>query len=170
MSGVLAARIAQPDLVDLPDWQVAEILNTPDVQFGTTPIPFSCRSVATPARISGELKLLDIIQKQGQIPADISSTGQVQAVPTSILVAIGTLVQAAEDDWQIDPSMPNAFGAISAMLTAVENMGLLSIETKAAILAQTMRFKSWAEAHGITVTEDSIFTARGRPRFIGSED
>ncbi|MCE2760302.1 MAG: hypothetical protein LW713_04565 [Acetobacteraceae bacterium] len=162
MSDVLAARVAQPDMQGLTEWQVAEILNTPDVQFGTMPIPFSCRSIAAPARISGELKLLDIIQKQGQIPADISPTGQAQAVPTSILVAIGTLVQAAEDDWQIDPSMPTALTAVSAMLTAIENMGLLSDQTKAAILAQTTRFKSWAEANGVEVTAETVSQARGR--------
>lgn len=169
MSDVLAARIAQPDLVGLPDWEVAAKLNAPDPAFGLMPVPFSCRSIAEPAVISGELELLDIVRKQREIPADVSPTGQAQPLPTSGLMAVGTLVRAVETDLQVNPLMPGAMERVVVLLNAIEDMGLLSAQTKAAILAPTMRPKSWAQAHGITVTEDSVFTARGRPRFIGSE-
>jgi hypothetical protein len=63
MSGTLAARIAQPDLAGLPDWQVADILRSPDQSLPAVSVVFSCRAIAEPAVLSGELAMLRIVAK-----------------------------------------------------------------------------------------------------------
>jgi hypothetical protein len=161
MSGTLAARIAQPDLASLPEWQVAEILNAPDDSLPKVPVVFSCRAVAEPAVLSGELAMLRIVAKLGHIPADVSPTEQALPIPTQGLVAISTILDAVERDLRVDPSAPGAAAQVSAMLDALEGMGLLSLEKKTAVLAGTVRLQSWAEANNIEVTARSVGLARG---------
>ena len=161
MSGTLAARIAQPDLAGLPEWQVAEILNAPDASLPMVPVVFSCRAIAEPAVLSGELAMLRIVATLGHIPADVSPTEQVLSLPTQGLVAIGTMLDAVDRDLRVDPSAPGAAAQVSAMLGALEGMGLLSPATKTAVLAGTVRLQSWAEANGIEVTARSVGLARG---------
>lgn len=161
MNNLLANRVAQPDLAALPEWQVAEILNAPDPTLPAIPTPFSCRSIAEPAVLSGELELLRIVARQKQIPADITPTGQSVALPTQALVAIGTLLDAVDRDLRVDPEVPGATSRVLAMFTVIENLGLLSANTKAQILAGTVRNPSWAEANNIEVTARSVGLARG---------
>lgn len=161
MTGVLAARVAQPDLRGLPEWRVAELLNRPDAAIAPRPVAFSCRSIAEPAVLSGELALLRIVFREGRIPADVSPSGQAVAIPTQGLIAIGTLLDAVDRDLRVEPSMPNAVGGVASMLAAIETMGLLSAQTKAAVLAATMRHPSWAEANNIEVTARTVGLARG---------
>jgi hypothetical protein len=157
----LTARIAEPDLAGLPDYEVAERLNAPDPALPLVPMAFSCRAIAQPAVLSGELELLRIVRKKEQIPIEVSQSGQPVALGTQAMIAIGTLVDAVERDLRVDPAVPGAADQVWTMLTAVESMGLLSPATKAAILAQTTRHPSWAEANGIVVTPRSVGLARG---------
>jgi hypothetical protein len=161
MSVTLAARIAQPDLAGLTEWQVAEILNAPDDSLPKVPVIFSCRSIAEPAVLSGELAMLRIVAKLGHIPADVSPTEQVLSVPTQGLVAIGTMLDAVDRDLRVDPNAPGAAAQVSAMLGALEGMGLLSPATKTAVLAGTVKMQSWAEYNQIEVTARSVGLARG---------
>jgi hypothetical protein len=161
MSSVLADRIAQPDLAGLPEWEVAEILNAPDDSLSKAPVVFSCRAIAEPAVLSGELAMLRIVAKLGHIPADVSPTEQNFIVPTHGLVAIGTMLDAVDRDLRVDPSAPGAAAQVAAMLSVLEGMGLLSQATKTAVLAGTVRLQSWAEANGIEVTPRSVGLARG---------
>lgn len=161
MSDVLAARVAQPDMHGLPEWRVAEILNAPDPSLPLVPVPFSCRSIAEPAVLTGELAMLRLVARQGHIPADVSPNGQAVPIPTQGLVAIGTLLDAVDRDLRVDPAVPGAVGGVVAMLTAIEAMGLLSAQTKAAVLAATRQHPSWAEANGVEVTARTVGLARG---------
>ena len=161
MSDVLAARVAQPDLVDLPEWKVAEMLNAPDPSLPLIPVQFSCRSIAEPAVLSGELAMLRLVARQGHIPADVSPNGQAVPIPTQGLVAIGTLLDAVDRDLRVDPSVPGAANGVATMLTAIETMGLLSAQTKAAVIAATVRHPSWAEANGVEITARTVGLARG---------
>jgi hypothetical protein len=161
MSSVLADRIAQPDLAGLPEWKVAEILNAPDESLPKVPVVFSCRAIAEPAVLSGELAMLRIVAKLGHIPADVTLDEQNFIVPTQGLVAIGTMLDAVDRDLRVDPSAPGAAAQVSAMLDALEGMGLLSQATKTAVLAGTARLQSWAEANGVTVTARTVGLARG---------
>jgi hypothetical protein len=148
-------------LASLPEWQVAEILNAPDDSLPKVPVVFSCRAVAEPAVLSGELAMLRIVAKLGHIPADVSPTEQALPIPTQGLVAISTILDAVERDLRVDPSAPGAAAQVSAMLDALEGMGLLSLEKKTAVLAGTVRLQSWAEANNIEVTARSVGLARG---------
>jgi hypothetical protein len=157
----LAQRLAEPDLAGLPDWQVANILTSPDQSLPTVSVVFSCRAIAEPAVRSGELAMLRIVAKVGHIPADVSPTEQTIPIPTQGLVVIGTILDAVDRDLRVDPSAPGAAAQVSAMLGALEGMGLLSPATKAAVLAGTVRPQSWAEAHNVEVTPRSVGLARG---------
>ncbi len=161
MSSVLADRIAQPDLAGLPEWEVAEILNAPDDSLPMVPVVFSCRAIAEPAVLSGELAMLRIVAKLGHIPADVSPTAQALPIPTQGLVAIGTMLDAVDRDLRVDPNAPGAAAQVSAMLGALDEMGLLSPATKTAVLAGTVRLQSWAEANGIEVTPRGVGLLRG---------
>ena len=161
MSSVLADRIAQPDLAGLPEWEVAELLNAPDDSLPKVPVVFSCRAIAEPAVLSGELAMLRIVAKLGHIPADVSPTEEALPIPTQGLIAIGTMLDAVDRDLVVDPSAPGAAAQVSAMLNALEGMGLLSPATKTAVLAGTVRLQSWAEANGIEVTPRSVGLLRG---------
>ncbi|MFN8996406.1 MAG: hypothetical protein ACK5X3_22440 [Pseudomonadota bacterium] len=161
MSDLLAIRIAQPDLVGLPEWQVSDILNAPDDSLPKVPVVFSCRAIAEPAVLSGELAMLRIVAKLGHIPADVTLDEQNFIVPTQGLVAIGTMLDAVDRDLVVDPSAPGAAAQVAAMLSALEGMGLLSPATKTAVLASTVRLQSWAEANGIEVTPRAVSLARG---------
>ena len=166
MSEVLAARIAEPDLAGLPDFEVAAKLNAPDPALPLVPMAFSCRVIAQPAVLSGELELLRIVRRKEQIPVEVSQSGQPVALGTQAMIAIGTLVDAVERDLRVDPAVPGAADQVLTMLTVVESMGLLSPATKAAILAQTVRHPSWAEVNDIAVTPEVIAAARGRAKFV----
>ena len=161
MTDVLAARVAQPDMQGLPEWRVAELLNKADEAIAPRPVAFSCRYIAEPAVLSGELALLRLVFREGRIPADVSPNGQAMPIPTQGLIAIGTLLDAVDRDLRVDPAVPGAVSGVASMLTAIETMGLLSAQTKTAVLAATMRHPSWAEANDVEVTARAVGLARG---------
>jgi hypothetical protein len=155
---VLSERLKQPDMVGLSDAQAANALNAPDPSLPPVMVAFSCREIAEPAVLSGELEMLRIVARLGHIPADVSPTGENIPVPTQGLTAIGTMIDAVHRDLRVDPA--TAGGQIAAMLGGIEAMGLLSPATKAAILSKTVRAPSWAEANGLTVDVFAVAAAR----------
>jgi hypothetical protein len=155
---LLSERLKQPDMVGLSDAQAANALNAPDPSLPPVMVAFSCREIAEPAVLSGELEMLRIVARLGHIPADVSPTGENIPVPTQGLTAIGTMIDAVHRDLRVDPA--TAGGQIAAMLGGIEAMGLLSPGTKAAILSKTVRAPSWAEANGLTVDAFAVAAAR----------
>lgn len=160
-ASILLARVSQPDLINLPEWQVADVLNAPDPALPLVAKVFSCRDIAEPAVLSGELEMLRIVKQHGHIPADVAPGGQAIQIPPPGLIAIGTMLDAVDRQLSVDPSLPGAAGQVLAMLEGIEAIGLLSAATKAAILAGTVRTQSWAEANGIEVTARTVGLARG---------
>lgn len=158
---ILLARVNQPDLIGLPDWQVADLLNAPDPSLPPVMVAFSCRSIAEPAVLSGELAMLRIVARLGHFPADVAPGNQSIPIPTPGLIAIGTMLDAVDRDLRVDPNVPGAVGQVMALLGALEDMGLLLPATKAAILAGTVKIPSWAESNGIEVTARSVGLERG---------
>jgi hypothetical protein len=161
MNSVLLARVNQTDLIDLPEWQVADLLNEPDPELPRVPRSFSCRDVAEPAVLSGELEMMRIVKQRGHIPADVSLSGQAIPIPTLGLVAIGTMLDAVDRDLSVDPNTPGASAQVNDVLEALEGMGLLSLATKTAVLARTVKMQSWAEYNQIEVTARTIGLAKG---------
>jgi hypothetical protein len=160
-ASILLSRVSQPDLINLPEWQVADVLNAPDPALPLVAKVFSCRDIAEPAVLSGELEMLRIVKQYGHIPADVAPGGQAIQIPTPGLIAIGTMLDAVDRQLSVDPSVLGGAAQVLAMLEGIEAIGLLSAATKAAILAGTVRVQSWAEANGIEVTARTIGLAKG---------
>ncbi len=155
---LLSERLQQPDMTALSDAQAANALNAPDPSLPPVMVAFSCREIAEPAVLSGELGMLRIVAERRHIPADVSPTGQDIPVPTQGLIVIETMLDAVGRDLRVDPATTS--GEVAAMLGGIEAMGLLSPGTKAAILSKTIRAPSWAEANGLTVDSFAVAAAR----------
>lgn len=162
MSDVLAARIAQPDLVDLPDWRVSQILNAPDPALGTVTGAIAvvdARQILmtslTPDNTLQVWAALDRVSKDFSHPLNgvaIAAVGVVEKLTT------------------VDMADPKTGAMVTGMLAVLVEHALMASETRDAILALAEKEQSWAEANNITVTEDTIFIARGRPRVVGGEN
>ena len=154
----LIQRLQQPDMTGLSAAQAAAALNAPDPSLPPVPVAFSCGSIANTAVLSGELAVLRIVAARGEIPADLTSDSVAVPLPTPAIVAIVTVLDAVDRDLEADPAVVG--DQVVTLLDSVETMGLLSPETKAAILSNTLRSPSWAEANGVTVTADTVAIAR----------
>ena len=140
----LIERLQQPDMLDplLPP----------------VPVAFSCGAIANAAVLSGELAVLRIVAARGEIPADLRPSKVAIPLPTQAIVAIVTVLDAVDRDLEADPAVVD--DEIVNLLDSVQEMGLLSSETKAAILSKTLRSPSWAEVNSLTVTADVVALAR----------
>ena len=162
----LSDRLQEADVSGLSNAAAAAALNTPDPAFGLVPMAFNCRTVAKPAALSGELGMLKVVAEQNAIPADISPTGQPIPILSVGMAAIETLLDAIERELEVDPAEPGEMLQVATLLDGIEALGLLSADTRAEILAGTVRQKSWAEQHGVEVTELTVAQARGTPLFV----
>jgi hypothetical protein len=154
----LIERLQQSDMIGLDAAQVVAALNTPDPTLPAVRVPFSCPEIAIPAALSGELATLRIVAARGEIPADLTPNNTAIQLPTQAIAVILTMLDAVDRSQKVSPEMDA--GQVAAMFDNVEAMGLLSPATKAAILSQTVRSPSWAEAHGVKVTLESVGLAR----------
>ena len=154
----LIERLQQSEMTGLDAAQVVAALNAPDPSLPAVRVPFSCPEIAIPAALSGELATLRIVAARGEIPADLAPGGTAIKLSTQAIVVILTMLDAVDRNQQVHPEMDA--GQVAAMFDNVEAMGLLSPATKAAILSQTFRSPSWAEAHGVKVTLESVGLAR----------
>ena len=154
----LIQRLQQPDMTGLDAVQAAAALNAPDLLLPPVPIAFSCKSIANAAVLTGELAVLRIAAARGEIPADLTSDSVAVPLPTRAIAAIMTVLDAVDRDLEADPAVVN--NQVVNLLDSVEAMGLLSPETRAAILSKTIRSPSWAEVNGVTVTADTVAIAR----------
>jgi len=161
MSDVLAARISEPDLVDLPDWRVAQILNALDPALGA----FTGAIVVADAR---QILMTSLTpDNKLQVWAALQRTAHNFSHPLNgvAIAAVGVIDKLTV----VDMADPKTGAMVTGMLEHLVAGELLAAETRDTILALAQKEQSWAEAHGVTVTEDIIFTARGRPRVVGGE-
>jgi hypothetical protein len=154
----LSLRLQQPDMAGLSDADAVAALNAPDISLPAVSVAFSCRAIAEPAVLSGELAVLRIVALRGEIPADLTPNSTAIPLPTQAIATIMTLLDAVDRDLRVDPAA--AEGQVATMLGGIEVMGLLSPATKADILAKTSRAPSWAEANGVTVNDFAVAAAR----------
>ena len=154
----LIERLQQQDMIALSAVQAAAALNAPDPSLPPVPITFSCGTIANTAVLSGELAVLRIVAARGEIPADLTPNNAAVPLPTQAIVAIVTVLDAVDRDLEADPAVVD--DQVVNLLDSVEAMGLLSPETKAAILSKTLRSPSWAEVNGVTVTAEVVAIAR----------
>ncbi len=140
----LAQRISEPDLVNLADWQVAEILNRPDPEL--------------PERvevISRTIDIGDVLTALGVDPgAAFLDTLKAAGEARRALFYAFDLLQ----NGRLDAGNPVLRSEIQAMLAS----GSLATEVAVKLLAlgENRRLQSWAEHWGIEVTARVVSLAR----------
>ena len=153
MSDLLAQRIAQPDLVGLPEWQVAEILNAPDQTLPTVKGSVSTKDAQELLIMTGEWSAIVIAAESGAI------LSQVRALAIALRDTI-------RQSGTIRMEVPQIYGAVAGSLSGLVAAQLISEGTRDALLVLAEKPQSWAEANGLKVTEDIIFTTRGRAKIV----
>ena len=138
-------KVTAPDFVDLPDWQVANILNTPDLSL--------------PAVVTLERTFVgfgDILRVLGSDAgaAFLDALEELSATTPTLKWMLRTM---ATDG--INIADPVARGQVDALVAA----GILTDAQGSALkaTAERRRHPSWAEHHGVVVTARTVGLARG---------
>lgn len=145
MSGILAERVAEPDLADLPDWRVAEILTAPDESL--PPVVTIVETLIGPGSFLTALG--------GDAGAAVlDALEQMSASSPRIRWAMFLIKAGSFDlgDAQVRESIEDF--AAGGVLTHGQAAALLA-------LAERRRFVGWAEHHGVEVTARTVGLARG---------
>jgi len=145
----LAARVAEPDLAGLPEWQVADLLNTPDPALPTKRVDTSTSDVRGALLASGEWP--------GIIMAAEPGSGALQQVRGLCVLVRDTLTLTHT----IQTSVPARYAATVAALDGLLAAGLIVQTTHDALIALADAPQSWAELHGVVVTAGAVGVARG---------
>jgi hypothetical protein len=145
MNSPFAARLLQPDVVDKPDWEAANILNSPDPS-----LPEIVSLKSRPFGVGTILELFGV---------------------TEGVAFLSTLELLAVDDpvfkWSLKLLQDAALDAASTVLRAqldglVETEILTSVQANLIkALAEEKRYPSWAEANNIEVTARTVGLERG---------
>ena len=144
---LLATRVSQPDLQGLPEWMAANLLNVPDVS-----LPKVKQKVATGVAqqlllTTGEWAKAVVAAENETLPEETRSAA---------ILMRDTIRRS-----YIEADDPEAYEAVSLVLTKMVQVGLLSAATKDRLLALADRHPSWAEANNIPVTARTVGLARG---------
>lgn len=141
----LAARISQPDLANLPEWQVAEILNQPDQA-----LP---ERVEVVRRIVGQAEILEALGPDTGA-AFLGSLSAAAAQRPAFGLVFGILERS-----QLNAGSPVVRQEVQDMRQA----GQITVEQEEALLrlGEVRRPQSWAELHGIQVNAQAVSLARG---------
>lgn len=145
---LLAARVSQPDLQGLPEWMAANLLNVPDVS-----LPKVKQKVAT--GVAQQLLLTTGEWAKAVVAADN------ETLPEETRAAAILMRDTIRQSSYIETDDPEAYEAVSLVLTKMVQVGLLSATTKDRLLALADRHPSWAEANGVQVTARTVGLARG---------
>lgn len=141
----LNARVTAPDLVDLPDWQVASLLNTPEPLL--------------PAVVTLEKTLVgfgDVMRVLGP-DAGAAFLDAVEKLSVTMPTLKWALrIMAADGINMADPVARGQIDSLVAakLLTAAQGNALKAT-------AERRRFPSWAEHNGVEVTARTVGLARG---------
>jgi hypothetical protein len=145
---LLAQRLALPDVQGLPDWQVAQVLNTPDATLPTVRVDVPTGDVQEVLLTSGEWAGIVLAAESASTP------GQVR---TLAILMRDTVRQSST----IGTSQPPVYASTAVALTGLVQAGLLETQTRDALLSLVEKPQSWAAAHGIEVTARTVGLARG---------
>lgn len=148
ITDVLAARIAQPDLAGLPEWQVAQVLNAPDLALPTVRADVPTVYVQQVLLASGEWAGIVLAADNPSAPIAVRSL----AILMRDTVRQSTVINTAA---------PAIYASITAALDGLVDAALLTASTRDALLALAERPQSWAMANGVEVTARTVGLARG---------
>lgn len=141
----LANRVAEPNLAALPDWRVAEILNSPDSSLPEV--------ITLESTIVGPGGIMDVL---GAVPgASFLNSLELMAQTNEVIRWAMYVLKSSGID------MANAI--VRSRLDDFVGDGILTPAQAAALkgLAERRRFPSWAEHNGIEVTARTVGIARG---------
>lgn len=148
---MLAERVAEADVRDLADWQVAALLNAPDAKLGDRRIDVPTRDAREVLFSTGEWGAIVLLART--TPSD--------QVPRELVAAAIT----AEDTLRLTETLKTSEGekisAVEVLLEVLVQAGVVSAETQARLLALARRPMSWAEANGVVVDARAVGIARG---------
>ena len=144
----LQGRINQSDLVNLPDWQIANILNEPDPA-----LPLKRQPVNT-------LDSQVILLQSGDWPKIILASDDTNLSSEIRGLAI-TLRDTIRQAPTIEAQKSEIYTAVSQTLDALVFLGLITNQSKVDLLALAERPQSWAEYNQIEVTARTVGLARG---------
>jgi hypothetical protein len=145
MITTLTERVSQPDLADLPDWRVAEILTAPDESL--PPVVTLAETLAGPGVLMSALggdagaAFLDAME---------TMTASSPRIRWAMFLIKGVGIDVANQQVRQTINELSAGGP----LTSQQATTILS-------LAERSRVVSWAEHHGIEVTARTVGLARG---------
>lgn len=145
----LAEKVAEFDAT-IPDWQVAEFLNSPNGEAnGYVWIPLSCLLIRDALLASGEWLILKHAK---------NDTGLEQSVRDAAETFIDTVTMQDRINITDDTYRQVVMTTVSLLVTA----GLLSQSTVDAVInVYGRRPLSWAESNGIRVDAREVGIARG---------
>lgn len=145
----LASRLAQPDLVGLPDWWAAELLNAPDLALPRRRVDTSTSDVRGALLASGEWPGIVIAAEAG--------SGAPLAVRALCVLVRDTLTLTHT----IQTSLPARYAATVAALDGLLAAELIAQATHDALIALADAPQSWAQANGVAVDARAVGIARG---------
>jgi hypothetical protein len=148
MAETLAERIARPDLVNLPEWRVAEILNAPDASLPTAKGPVDTKDAQELLLATGEWSGIVIAADSAATPLQLRGLA---------IVMRDTIRQSGT----IRMEVPHIYTAVTTAIAGLVAAGLISEATRVALLALADQPQSWAEANNVEVTARSVGLARG---------
>lgn len=141
---MLAAKVAETHLRDLPDWQVAQILNEPDET-----LPPIIDRVTT--SISPDSIMQCLGNQAGALMLDALESATDNKQVKWFLAAL--LAK------QVDISSDSA----RAMVDTIAGLGIITAQQAVSIkaLGESVRYPSWAQHHNVEVTARTVGIARG---------
>ncbi|XAI96039.1 hypothetical protein [Microcystis phage Mwe-JY26] len=154
----LALRLAQPDVASLPDWQAANVLNTPNSANGTITRDVPCLDIYSTLLVSGEWGRIELYSRL--LPTGTLASPSGQDADVARLVTFVRAVQTLQSLPTSRSSVASTFGSI---LNALEAAGFISPTTRTTLVGLATRDRSWAEANGFPngVTARDVSLARG---------
>jgi hypothetical protein len=144
----LAIKLQEEELVGLPDWEVAEILNAPDPN-----LP------ATYGRINNGEVIAILIANN--LWANILDKSKNSTNATEKSLCINIVDSLSLRDYTFDLEKELIRTSFTNMLTGAVSLGLMSQDIATLITGQAYRQQSWAEYNNIEVTPKIIGLARG---------
>ena len=145
---LLAQRLALPDVQGLPDWEVAQVLNAPDVTLPTVRVDVPTGDVQEVLLTSGEWAGIVLAAESASTPSQVR---------TLAILMRDTVRQSST----IGTSQPLVYASTAAALAGLVQAGLLATQTRDALLSLVEKPQSWATANGIEVTARTVGLARG---------
>jgi len=144
----LQTRIQQADLASLPDWEVADILNTPDPNLPPT---YGTIKNADVMRMLISFNVWSGIVDKSKNSQNDSEKALCRNIVDSVSVR----------DYIFDLKDSEIRIPFENMLSGAVTAGLLTQEQGALISSKAYRFQSWAEYNNVEVTARTVGIARG---------